>query len=105
MRRLWLLCAATLHLQSPPLVDIKYKNIAFLNFREGLGINFLYAPSFRVGIAFNYYGSRDEDDSDQLQGLSDIGVGVDVSTFGTISFGKFNTELKFAKTYLVIMMA
>ena len=77
-----------------PLIDIKYKNISFLNFREGLGINLLYAPSFRVGIAFNYYGSRDEDDSDQLQGLSDIGAGVDLSTFGTISFGKFNTEFK-----------
>ena len=44
------------------LIDIKYKNSSFLNYREGLGINLLYAPSFRVGIAFNYYGSRDEDD-------------------------------------------
>jgi len=42
-----------------PLIDIKYKNISFLNFREGLGINLLYAPSFRVGSAFNYYESRD----------------------------------------------
>ena len=80
-----------------PLIDIKYKNISFLNFREGLGINLLYAPSFRVGSAFNYYEIRDEDDSDQLQGLSDIGIGVDVSTIGTISFGKYNTEFKILK--------
>jgi len=77
-----------------PLIDIKYKNISFLNFQEGLGINFLYAPSFRVGIAFNYYGSRDEDDSDQLHGLLDIDAGVDLGVFGTISFGKFSAKLK-----------
>ena len=77
-----------------PLVDVKYKNTSFLNYQEGLGINLLYAPNFRVGIAFNYYGSRDEDDSDQLQGLSDIDAGVNVGAFGNISFGKFSTKLK-----------
>ena len=77
-----------------PLVDIKYKNTSFLNYQEGLGVNLLYAPNFRVGVAFNYYGSRDEDDSDQLQGLSDIDAGVNVGAFGNISFGKFSTKLK-----------
>ena len=77
-----------------PLVDVKYKNTSFLNYQEGLGINLLYAPNFRVGIAFNYYGSRDEDDSDQLQGLSDIDAGVNLGAFGNISFGKFSTKLK-----------
>ena len=77
-----------------PLIDIKYKNTSFLNFREGIGINLLHSPSLRVGLAFNYYGSRDEDDSDQLQGLLDIDAGVDISAFGTISFGKFYTKLK-----------
>jgi len=77
-----------------PLIDIKYKNISFLNYQEGLGINLLYAPSFRVGIAFNYYGSRDQNDSDKLQGLSDINGGVNVGAFGNVSFGKFYAKLK-----------
>ena len=38
-----------------PFIDIKYKKIFFLNFREGLGINVLHAPNFRVGAAFNFY--------------------------------------------------
>ena len=77
-----------------PLIDIKYKNISFLNYQEGLGINLLYAPSFRVGIAFNYYGSRDADDSDQLHGLSDIDAGVNIGVFGNVSFGKIYAKLK-----------
>ena len=39
-----------------PFIDIKYKKIFFLNFREGLGINVLHAPNFRVGATFNFYG-------------------------------------------------
>ena len=77
-----------------PLINIKYKNTSFLNYQEGLGINLLYAPSFRVGIAFNYYGSRDENDSDQLQGLSDIDAGLNVGAFGNVSFGKIYAKLK-----------
>jgi len=77
-----------------PLIEIKYKNTSFLNFQEGLGVNLLYAPNFRVGIAFNYYGSRDEDDSDHLQGLSDIDAGVNVGAFGNVSFGKYYAKLK-----------
>ena len=77
-----------------PLINIKYKNTSFLNYQEGLGVNLLYAPSFRVGIAFNYYGSRDEDDFDQLQGLSDIDAGLNVGAFGNVSFGKIYAKLK-----------
>ena len=77
-----------------PFIDIKYKKIFFLNFREGLGINVLYAPNFRVGAAFNFYGSRDEDDSTHLQGLQDIDAGLDAGVFGSISFGRFFAKLK-----------
>ena len=77
-----------------PFIDIKYKKIFFLNYREGLGINILHAPNFRIGAAFNFYGSRNEDDSRHLQGLQDIDVGLDAGVFGSISFGRFFTKLK-----------
>ena len=78
-----------------PFLDVKYKNIFFLNFYEGLGINVLHAPNFRVGMAFNYYGSRVEDDSNNLRGTQDIGGGFDAGAFGSISFGRFSAKLKF----------
>ena len=80
-----------------PFIDIKYKKIFFLNFREGLGINILHAPNFRVGAAFNFYGSRNEDDSTYLQGFQDVDAGLDTGVFGSISSGKFSAKLKFRK--------
>ena len=78
-----------------PFIDIKYKKIFFLNFREGLGVNVLHAPNFRVGAAFNFYGSRDKDDSAYLQGFQDVDAGFDAGVFGSISFEKFSAKLKF----------
>ncbi len=78
-----------------PFIDIKYKKISFLNFREGLGVNVLYAPNFRVGIALNFYGSRDAEDSDSLQGLQDIDAGLDAGAFGSVSIGRLSAKLKF----------
>ena len=78
-----------------PFIDIKYKKIFFLNFREGLGVNVLHTPNFRVGAAFNFYGSRDKDDSTYLQGFQDVDAGLDAGVFGSISFEKFSAKLKF----------
>jgi outer membrane scaffolding protein for murein synthesis (MipA/OmpV family) len=80
-----------------PFIDIKYKRILFLNFREGLGINILHAPNFRVGAAFNFYGSRNEDDSTYLQGFQDVEAGLETGVFGFISSGNFSTRLQFRK--------
>ena len=79
-----------------PFIDIKYKRIFFLSFREGLGMNILHAPNFRTGVAFNFYGGRDEDDSDSLKGLQDIDTGFDAGAFGSITkvFSKNNISTR-----------
>jgi MipA family protein len=77
-----------------PFIDIKYKKIFFLNFREGLGVNVLHAPNFRAGIALNFYGSRDAEDSNSLQGLQDIDAGLDAGAFGSVSIGRLSAKLK-----------
>ena len=38
-----------------PFIDMRYKKIFFLNYLDGLGVNVLYAPNFRFGVALNYY--------------------------------------------------
>ncbi|SVD02678.1 uncharacterized protein METZ01_LOCUS355532, partial [marine metagenome] len=78
-----------------PFIDIKYKKIFFLNFREGLGVNVLYAPNFRAGISLNFYGSREAEDSNNLQGLQDIDAGLDAGAFGSVSLGRLSAKLKF----------
>ncbi|MCL0045930.1 MipA/OmpV family protein [Nitrospinaceae bacterium] len=74
-----------------PFIDMKYKKIFFLNYLDGLGVNVLYAPNFRFGIALNYYESRDF-----IHGYSDsISLGLDTGVFGSISFGRLSAKLKF----------
>jgi len=80
-----------------PYIDIKYKKIFFLNFREGLGANVLYAPNFRAGISLNFYGSREAEDSNSLQGLQDIDAGLDAGAFGSVSLGRLSAKLKFRR--------
>ena len=73
-----------------PFVAMKYKKIFFLNHLDGLGVNVLYAPNFRFGIALNYYESRDF-----IHGFSDsVPLGVDAGVFGSISFGRLSAKLK-----------
>ena len=73
-----------------PFVDMKYKKIFFLNYLDGLGVNVLYAPNFRFGVALNYYKSRD-----LIHGYApSVPLGMDAGVFGSISFGRLSAKLK-----------
>ena len=74
-----------------PFIDIKYKKIFFLNYLDGLGMNVLYAPDFRFGIALNYYESVEFIEGDYTYSVP---FGVDAGVFGSISFGRLSAKLK-----------
>ena len=78
-----------------PFIDIKYKKSFFLNFRQGLGANIFHTPNFKAGIALNFYGDRDVDDSDSLKGFQSIDSGADAGAFSSISFGNISAKIKF----------
>ena len=47
------------HTQQPgPLVNIRYKDLAFFSLGEGLGINFVSGKGYRAGAALVSFGSR-----------------------------------------------
>ena len=78
-----------------PYINVKYKNIFFIDFydgldSDGLGMNVLYAPNFRLGIALNYYEGRDEN----IHSWMYVSGGLDVGVFGSISFGRLSAKLK-----------
>ena len=73
-----------------PFINMKYKKIFFLNYLDGLGMNVLYAPNFRLGIALNYYEGRD----DNIHSWMYVSSGLDVGVFGSISFGRLSAKLK-----------
>jgi outer membrane scaffolding protein for murein synthesis (MipA/OmpV family) len=60
-------------LQGGPVINIQYRDIAFLSTGEGIGYNFLRGDHYRVGAAISYdLGRRVKDDYTNLHGMGDI---------------------------------
>lgn len=56
-----------------PVIDVRYKDLAFASVGEGLGYNFLRSDNFRAGLALGYdLGRLARDDLAHLKGLGDI---------------------------------
>ena len=59
--------------QAGPVVNIQYKDIAFLSTGDGLGVNVLRGPYYRVGVALAYdLGRKERDDYGDLSGMGNI---------------------------------
>jgi len=72
-----------------PVLDIRYKDLAFLSAGEGLGVNFIRGANFRAGIAIGYdLGRLARDDLDHLKGLGDVGTSATVKLFGSYVISK-----------------
>ncbi|WP_338926839.1 MipA/OmpV family protein [Mycetohabitans endofungorum] len=56
-----------------PSVDVRYRDLAFLSTGEGIGVNVLRGPNWRVSVAAAYdLGRRAHDDPSRLAGLDNI---------------------------------
>jgi outer membrane scaffolding protein for murein synthesis (MipA/OmpV family) len=56
-----------------PVVNIRYRDLAFVSVGEGVGVNLIHARHFRAGIALGYdLGRRESSDYAHLHGLGDI---------------------------------
>lgn len=72
-----------------PTIDIRYKDLAFFSLGEGLGVNFLRDPFYRVGVSLGFdLGRRVPDDYPNLHGLGDISVAPFVKLFGSYVLSK-----------------
>jgi outer membrane scaffolding protein for murein synthesis (MipA/OmpV family) len=72
-----------------PVLDIRYKDLAFLSAGEGLGVNFVRGDNFRAGVAIGYdMGRLAHDDLDHLKGLGDVGTSATVKLFGSYVISK-----------------
>lgn len=64
-----------------PFLDIRYRDLAFLSSREGLGVNAYQDDAWRVGPLLRWDFGRDQDDADALDGMGDVD--------GTLELGAF----------------
>lgn len=75
--------------QGGPVINIQYKDIAFISTGDGIGINFLRGDHYRVGAAIAYdLGRKERDDYGNLRGMGDISAAPAAKLFATYVLSK-----------------
>jgi outer membrane scaffolding protein for murein synthesis (MipA/OmpV family) len=72
-----------------PVINIRYKDVAFFSMGEGLGYNFLRGRYYRVGVALGWdLGRRVPDDYPNLHGLGDISLAPSLKLYASYVLSK-----------------
>jgi outer membrane scaffolding protein for murein synthesis (MipA/OmpV family) len=67
-----------------PVINIRYRDVAFLSTGEGLGFNFLRGQHYLVGVGVTYdLGRQEKDDLTNLRGMGDIPAAPVGKLYGT----------------------
>jgi outer membrane scaffolding protein for murein synthesis (MipA/OmpV family) len=67
--------ARAYRVEGGPVINIHYRDIAYLSTGEGLGFNLLHGDHYQVGIGVTYdLGRKEQDDFANLRGMGDIGA-------------------------------
>jgi outer membrane scaffolding protein for murein synthesis (MipA/OmpV family) len=59
-------------LEPSGVIDIRYRDIAFLSDGEGIGLNLLHGRGYRAGVALSYDLGRDSHDDPRLRNLPNV---------------------------------
>lgn len=63
------------------VLDVRYKNIAFLSAGEGLGVNVVRGPTYRAGLAVAYDLGRNHHAQHRLTGLGNVRAAPEAKLF------------------------
>ena len=67
--------AAASRVQGGPVINIHYKDVAFISTGEGIGYNVLRGDHYQVGVGVTYdFGRKEKADFTNLRGMGDIGA-------------------------------
>jgi outer membrane scaffolding protein for murein synthesis (MipA/OmpV family) len=70
--------------QGGPVINIYYKDVAFLTTGDGIGYNVLRGDHYQIGVAMAYdLGRSEQSDLNNLRGLGDIGAAPVAKVYGT----------------------
>jgi outer membrane scaffolding protein for murein synthesis (MipA/OmpV family) len=76
--------ARAYRLEGGPVINIHYRDVAFVSTGEGIGYNFLRGDHYQVGIAVAYdLGRKEKDDLASLHGMGNIDAAPVGKIFGT----------------------
>jgi outer membrane scaffolding protein for murein synthesis (MipA/OmpV family) len=72
-----------------PVLDLRYRDIAFFSTGEGLGYNFLRGDHYQVGIGVTYdLGRHEKDDYTNLHGMGNISAAPVAKLYGSVVLSK-----------------
>jgi outer membrane scaffolding protein for murein synthesis (MipA/OmpV family) len=67
-----------------PVINIQFKDLAFLTTGDGIGVNIFRGSHYQVGLAVAYdLGRKEKDDRTNLNGMGDIGAAPVAKLFGS----------------------
>lgn len=75
--------------QPAPIVEVRYRDLAFLSVGEGLGVNLVRGKLWRAGVALTYDLGRDQHAATRLKGLGTIGAAPEVKLFADFALLPF----------------
>src|SRR3984893_19243766 len=71
-------------LQGGPVINIHYRDVAFVSEGEGIGYNFLRGDHYQIGVGVTYdLGRKEKDDLTNLRGMGDIAAAPVGKLFGS----------------------
>jgi outer membrane scaffolding protein for murein synthesis (MipA/OmpV family) len=77
------------HVSGGPVVDLRYRDIAFFSTGEGLGYNFLRGDHYQVGLGMTYdLGRRESSDYTNLRGMGNIAAAPVAKLYGSVVLSK-----------------
>ncbi len=71
------------------VIDIRYRDLAFISDGEGIGINVLHGPGYRAGVAVSYDLGRNQSDDPRLMHLGNIYPAPEAKLFGQYFLAPF----------------
>lgn len=72
-----------------PVINVRYRDLAFASVGEGIGVNLLHGDNYRAGVLLGYdLGRRVSDDYTHLHGLGDIGRAPAAKVFASYAVSK-----------------
>jgi len=81
--------SAKYRVRANPLIDVRYKDLAFFSLGEGLGVNVIRGTTYRAGVAISYDVGRRADDEGRLHGLGNVSPAPAVKLFAEYSILPF----------------
>lgn len=77
--------ARAYQIRGGPVIDVYFRDIAFLNTGDGLGVNFLRGDHYQFGLSMTYdLGRKESQDFANLHGMGDISPAPVAKLFGTV---------------------